>query len=98
VECANGGVAELVRSTGPELRALVTDVELGGEMSGVQLARSQYAKRRFPDLSVVYALRPRSVLRSARHASSYEALSAAAATRRRPELSCMSSGAWKRVQ
>jgi hypothetical protein len=66
VECANGGVAELVRSTGPELRALVTDVELGGEMSGVQLAQSQYAKRRFPDLSVVYALRPRSVLRSAR--------------------------------
>jgi hypothetical protein len=66
VECANGGVAELVRSTGPELRALMTDVELGGEMSGVQLAQSQYAKRRFPDLSVVYALRPRSVLRSAR--------------------------------
>jgi hypothetical protein len=66
VECANGGVAELVRSTGPELRALVTDVELGGEMSGVQLAQSQYAKRRFPALSVVYALRPRSVLRSAR--------------------------------
>jgi hypothetical protein len=66
VECANGGVAELVRSTGPELRALVTDVELSGEMSGVQLAQSQYAKRRFPDLSVVYALRPRSVLRSAR--------------------------------
>ena len=66
MECANGGVAELVRSTGPELRALMTDVELGGEMSGVQLAQSQYAKRRFPDLSVVYALRPRSVLRSAR--------------------------------
>jgi hypothetical protein len=66
VECANGGVAKLVRSTGPELRALMTDVELGGEMSGVQLAQSQYAKRRFPDLSVVYALRPRSVLRSAR--------------------------------
>ena len=54
MECANGGVAELVlASTGPELRALVTDVELGGEMSGVQLAQSQYAKRRFPDLSVV---------------------------------------------
>jgi DNA-binding NtrC family response regulator len=52
VECANGEVAELVlTSTGPELRALVTDVELGGEMSGVQLA--QYAKRRFPDLNVV---------------------------------------------
>jgi DNA-binding NtrC family response regulator len=52
VECANGEVAELVlASTGPELRALVTDVELGGEMSGVQLA--QYAKRKFPDLNVV---------------------------------------------
>jgi CheY-like chemotaxis protein len=43
VECANAEVAELVlTSTGPELRALVTDVELVGEMSGVQLA--QYAK------------------------------------------------------
>ncbi len=52
VECANGEVAELVlASTGPKLRALVTDVELGGEMSGVQLA--QYAKRKFPDLNVV---------------------------------------------
>jgi FixJ family two-component response regulator len=30
---------------------LVTDVELGGEMSGVELA--QYAKRKFPDLNVV---------------------------------------------
>ena len=31
VECANGEVAELVlATTGPELRALVTDVELGG--------------------------------------------------------------------
>ena len=52
VECANGEVAELVlASTGPELRALVTDIELGGVMSGVQLA--QYAKRKFPDLNVV---------------------------------------------
>jgi DNA-binding NtrC family response regulator len=52
VECANGEVAELVlASTGAELRALVTDVELGGDMSGVQLA--QYAKRKFPDLNVV---------------------------------------------
>jgi DNA-binding NtrC family response regulator len=52
VECANAAVAELVlASTGPELRALVTDVELGGEMSGVELA--QYAKRKFPDLNVV---------------------------------------------
>jgi DNA-binding NtrC family response regulator len=52
VECANAAVAELVlASTGPELRALMTDVELGGEMSGVELA--QYAKRKFPDLKVV---------------------------------------------
>jgi len=52
VECANGEVAELVlASTGADLRALVTDVELGGEMSGVELA--QYAKRRFPSLNVV---------------------------------------------
>ena len=52
VECANAAVAELVlASTGPELRALVTDVELGGEMSGVELA--QFAKRKFPDLNVV---------------------------------------------
>jgi DNA-binding NtrC family response regulator len=52
VECANGEVAELVlASTDPDLRALVTDVELGGEMSGVELA--QYAKRRFPGLNVV---------------------------------------------
>jgi DNA-binding NtrC family response regulator len=52
VECANGEVAELVlASTGSELRALVTDIELGGEMSGVQLAR--YAKRKFPSLNVI---------------------------------------------
>jgi DNA-binding NtrC family response regulator len=52
VECANAAVAELVlASTGPDLRALVTDVELGGAMSGVDLA--QYAKRKFPDLTVV---------------------------------------------
>src|SRR5258705_11908213 len=52
LECANGEVAELVLSTtGPELRALVTDVNLGGEISGVELA--QYAKRRLPNLNVV---------------------------------------------
>ena len=52
VECASGEVAELVLAkTGPELRALVTDVELPGRMSGVELA--QYAKRRFPGLNVV---------------------------------------------
>jgi DNA-binding NtrC family response regulator len=52
VECANGEVAELMlASAGPDLRALVTDIELAGEMSGVELA--QYAKRRFPGLNVV---------------------------------------------
>jgi hypothetical protein len=52
VECASREVAELVLvSTGPELRALVTDVELGGATSGLELA--QYAKRKFPDLNVV---------------------------------------------
>jgi DNA-binding NtrC family response regulator len=52
VECANGEVAELIlASTGSQLRALVTDIELGGGMSGVELA--QHAKRRFPDLNIV---------------------------------------------
>jgi CheY-like chemotaxis protein len=52
VECADAAAAELVlASTGPDLRALVTDVELGGEVSGVELA--QYAKRQFPALNVV---------------------------------------------
>lgn len=52
MECANGEVAELVlTSTGADLRALVTDVELGSGMSGVELAH--YAKRRFPNLNVV---------------------------------------------
>jgi hypothetical protein len=32
----------VLTSVGPDLRALVTDLELGGEMSGVQLA--QHAK------------------------------------------------------
>jgi DNA-binding NtrC family response regulator len=52
VECASAEAAELVlASTGNELRALVTDVNLPGGMSGVELA--QFAKRRFPALNVV---------------------------------------------
>lgn len=52
VECATGSVAELVLvSTGTELRALVTDVELGEGISGLELA--QYAKIQFPNLNVV---------------------------------------------
>lgn len=53
VECATGASAELVLvSTGPELRALVADLDLGeGRHSGLELA--QYAKRNFPALNVV---------------------------------------------
>jgi hypothetical protein len=44
--------AELVvASTGTEHKALITDVSLSGEMSGVELA--QYAKRKFPHINVV---------------------------------------------
>jgi DNA-binding NtrC family response regulator len=52
IECTSAEAAELVvASAGAELRALVTDVALSGEMSGVELA--QYAKRRFPHINVV---------------------------------------------
>ncbi|MCK1514100.1 response regulator [Bradyrhizobium sp. 190] len=52
VECASGDAAELVlASTGTELRALVTDIQLSQGPSGLELA--QYAKRKFPDLNVV---------------------------------------------
>jgi FixJ family two-component response regulator len=52
VECSTAEAAELVLvSTGTELRALVTDVYLAGEMSGVELA--ELAKRKFSHLNVV---------------------------------------------
>ena len=52
VEGSSAETAELVlASTGTELVARVTDVNLGGGMSGVELA--QYAKRMFPHLNVV---------------------------------------------
>ena len=52
VECASAEAAELVLvSTGTELRALVTDLNLSGGMSGVELA--QFAKQQFPRLNVV---------------------------------------------
>jgi CheY-like chemotaxis protein len=52
VECSTAEAAELVLvSTGTELLALVTDVNLAGDMSGVELA--EYAKRKFPRLNVV---------------------------------------------
>src|ERR1700742_4949644 len=52
IECTSAEAAELVvASTGPELRALVTNVSLSGEMSGVELA--QYAKRKHPHINVI---------------------------------------------
>ena len=52
VECSTAEAAELVlASTGNELRALVTDVNLAGKMSGVELAA--YARRNFPCINIV---------------------------------------------
>jgi DNA-binding NtrC family response regulator len=52
IECTTAEAAELVvASTGAELKALVTDISLAGEMSGTELA--QFAKRRFPHINVV---------------------------------------------
>lgn len=52
VECGTAEAAEIViATTGTELIALVTDVGLAGNMSGLQLA--EYFKRSFPHLNVV---------------------------------------------
>jgi CheY-like chemotaxis protein len=52
IECTTAEAAELVLSTtGVELRALVTDVHLDGEMTGIELA--EYARNKYPALSVV---------------------------------------------
>jgi DNA-binding NtrC family response regulator len=52
IECATAEAAEfVVTSTGNELRALITDNNLAGNMSGRELAG--FAKRRFPNLNVV---------------------------------------------
>ena len=52
IECTTAEAAELVLSTtGIELRALVTDVHLDGEMTGIELA--EYARRKYPSLNVV---------------------------------------------
>lgn len=52
VECTTAEAAELVLATiGLELRALITDVQLEGRMSGIELA--EFAKERFPHLNVL---------------------------------------------
>ena len=52
VECASAEAAELiVASTGTELRALITDHNLTGEMSGAALA--QYARRKHPGMNII---------------------------------------------
>jgi DNA-binding NtrC family response regulator len=52
IECTTAEAAELVvASTGTELKVVVSDVSLAGEMSGTELA--QFTKRRFPHINVV---------------------------------------------
>ncbi len=52
IECTTAEAAELVlATTGLELCALVTDVHLDGEMTGIELAA--YAKRKYPALNVI---------------------------------------------
>ena len=52
VECASAEAAELiVASTGTELRALITDHNLTGEMSGAALA--QCARRKHPGMNII---------------------------------------------
>jgi len=52
IECTTAEAAELVlATTGLELRALVTDVHLDGEMTGIELA--EYAREKYPALNVI---------------------------------------------
>jgi DNA-binding NtrC family response regulator len=52
IECTTAEAAELVLATaGRELKVVVTDVNLDGEMSGVQLA--EFAKQTYPRLNVI---------------------------------------------
>src|SRR6478735_6651109 len=52
VECATAEAAELiVASTGKELRALITDHNLAGRMTGLELA--EYARSAHPGLNIV---------------------------------------------
>jgi CheY-like chemotaxis protein len=52
IECGSAESAELVLSrTGLQLALLITDVELAGKITGLELV--QFARARFPDLKVV---------------------------------------------
>jgi DNA-binding NtrC family response regulator len=52
VECSSGEAAELIVATsGTELRALITDQNLAGTMSGVELA--QYTRGRYPHMNII---------------------------------------------
>lgn len=52
VECSTAEAAELIIATsGTELRALITDDNLAGRMSGIELA--EYARGRFPTMNVI---------------------------------------------
>lgn len=52
IECSTAEAAELVVATsGAELRALVTDQNLEGDMSGTDLA--EYARSKFPNMNVI---------------------------------------------
>jgi DNA-binding NtrC family response regulator len=52
IECGSAEAAELVIATsGAELRLVVTDNQLNGDMTGVQLI--EYARERFPHLNLV---------------------------------------------
>lgn len=52
IECTTAEAAELVlATTGLELCALVTDVYLDGEMTGIELAA--YAKEKYPALNII---------------------------------------------
>lgn len=52
IECSTAESAELVVATaGTELLALISDVNLDGKMTGVELA--EYAGKTFPDIKLV---------------------------------------------
>jgi CheY-like chemotaxis protein len=52
VECTTAEAAELVlAAAGPELLALITDVNLDGKMTGVELA--EFARGQYPSLRIV---------------------------------------------